>query len=220
MTAGPGFGTPSGRPTGVPGVEFLGDPRRTGEVPSIRGFARPDVIITIDVARPNYNSGHDGRFFLDPSLLREVEVLRGSASSRYGSGGLGGVLELRTLEPADVLDPGAHLGLQASIGGQNANRELVTTVTGAARMTEDLDAIASLTRRASGSIRLGDGSKLDAADDASSTSGSATTPPGSATNTPTPPVHCSTWTSSPTSAAPRWKNAASMTWAPAPSASC
>src|SRR3546814_9576369 len=57
----------------VPNVEFLGGPRRTGEVPSIRGFSGPDVIILFDGARQNYNSGHDGQFFIDPSVLKQVE---------------------------------------------------------------------------------------------------------------------------------------------------
>src|SRR3546814_10742082 len=65
----------------VPNVEFLGGPRRTGEVPSIRGFSGPDVIILFDGARQNYNSGHDGQFFIDPRVLKQVEVLRGSAFS-------------------------------------------------------------------------------------------------------------------------------------------
>jgi len=64
----------------VPNVEFTGGPRRTGEVPSIRGFSGPDVIILFDGSRQNFNAGHDGRFFIDPSLIKEVEVLRGPAS--------------------------------------------------------------------------------------------------------------------------------------------
>src|SRR3546814_14263016 len=63
----------------VPNVEFLGGPRRTGEVPSIRGFSGPDVIILFDGARQNYKSGHDGQFFIDPSVLKTAQVLRGPA---------------------------------------------------------------------------------------------------------------------------------------------
>src|SRR3546814_16511361 len=73
----------------VPNVEFSGGPRRTGEVPSIRGFSGPDGIILFDGARQNYNSGHDGQFFLDPSVLKPVEVLRGPSRSeerRVGKG--------------------------------------------------------------------------------------------------------------------------------------
>ena len=32
----------------IPGVDFTGGPRRTGEVPRIRGFEGADVIVTID----------------------------------------------------------------------------------------------------------------------------------------------------------------------------
>ncbi len=90
----------------VPNVEFTGGPRRTGETPSIRGFSGPDVIVMFDGARQNFGSAHDGRFFIDPSLLKSVEVLRGPASSLYGSGGTGGIIEFRTMGAADFLAPG------------------------------------------------------------------------------------------------------------------
>lgn len=149
----------------VPGVEFSGGPRRTGEVPSIRGFSGADLVITLDGARQNFNSGHNGRFFLDPNLLREVEVLRGSASSVYGSGGLGGVLEFRTIEARDLVEPGRRYGLRFSTGYQSANNEWLASATGAARPLDNVDLVAGLTRRNSGTIRLGDGSKLRASDD-------------------------------------------------------
>ena len=57
----------------------------------------PDVIVMFDGARQNFGSAHDGRFFIDPSLLKSVEVLRGPASSLYGSGGTGGIIEFRTM---------------------------------------------------------------------------------------------------------------------------
>src|SRR3546814_936796 len=71
----------------VPNVEFLGGPRRTGEVPSIRGFSGPDVIILFDGARQNYNSGHDGQVFIDPSVLKQVEGRGGPAHSLYRNHG-------------------------------------------------------------------------------------------------------------------------------------
>ncbi|MBL29159.1 MAG: TonB-dependent receptor [Rhodospirillaceae bacterium] len=149
----------------VPGVEFAGGPRRTGEVPSIRGFSGPDVVVLLDGARQNFNAGHDGRFFIDPSLLREVEVLRGSSSSLYGSGGTGGVIALRTVNAEDFLSPWERYGYSVSTGYQSVNREKVGTVTVFGRPTDELDIVASVTRRASGSIELGDGTKRDRSDD-------------------------------------------------------
>ncbi len=149
----------------VPNVEFTGGPRRTGEVPSIRGFDGPDVIVLIDGARQNFGSAHDGRFFVDPSLLKQVEVLRGPASSLYGSGGTGGVIEFRTIDAHDFLTKGETFGATASTGYQTVNREKTGTVTGYAAPIEGLGFIGSVTRRDSGSIELGDGTELDNTDD-------------------------------------------------------
>lgn len=149
----------------VPGVEFSGGPRRTGEAPSIRGFSGPDIVVLFDGARQNYNSAHDGRFFIDPSVLKSVEVLRGSASSLYGSGGNGGVIEFRTIDAADILAPGETVGTKISTGYQTANRETYGSFTGVATPVEGLDLVANVAKRDSGSIELGDGSELDDSDD-------------------------------------------------------
>ncbi len=151
----------------VPGVEFTGGPRRTGEMPSIRGFDGSDLVILIDGARQNFGSTHDGRFFIDPSLLAGVEVLRGPASSLYGSGATGGVIEFRTVDAADLLDDGQTSGAAVSAGYQSANRERLGTLTyfGRAGAGNELDFIGSVTKRDSGTITLGDGSKLIDADD-------------------------------------------------------
>ncbi|TQV83140.1 TonB-dependent hemoglobin/transferrin/lactoferrin family receptor [Denitrobaculum tricleocarpae] len=149
----------------VPNVEFTGGPRRTGEVPSIRGFDGPDVIVLIDGARQNFGSAHDGRFFVDPSLLKQVEVLRGPASSLYGSGGTGGVIEFQTIDASDFLAPDETFGAKVSAGYQTVNRERLGTMTGFATPVEGLDFVGSITRRESGSIELGDGSELNNTDD-------------------------------------------------------
>ena len=95
--------TPSDLLRDVPGVDFSGGPRRTGEVPSIRGLSGDNVLILLDGARQSFISGHDGRFFIDPELISTVEVVRGPASSLYGSGAVGGVLAFETVDAADLL---------------------------------------------------------------------------------------------------------------------
>jgi len=149
----------------VPGVEFVGGPRRTGESPSIRGFSGPDVVVMFDGVRQNFGSAHDGRFFIDPELLRGIEVLRGSASSLYGSGGTGGILDFRTARASDFLEPGETFGGRISAGYQDANSEEFGSLTGYARSDEGFDVIGNITYRDSGSIDLGDGARLDNTDD-------------------------------------------------------
>lgn len=149
----------------VPGVEFTGGPRRTGETPSIRGFSGADVVVLFDGARQSFGSAHDGRFFIDPELLRSVEVLRGSSSSLYGSGGTGGVIEFRTANAGDFLDPGEIYGLRSSVGYQSVNEEEFASLTAYGLPGEGVDLIANLTYRNSDDIELGDGSTITTSDD-------------------------------------------------------
>ncbi|AVP98340.1 TonB-dependent hemoglobin/transferrin/lactoferrin family receptor [Ahniella affigens] len=44
-----------------------------------------------------------GRDFIDPSLLKRIELYRGSASALYGSDAIGGVVTYTTLDPEDLL---------------------------------------------------------------------------------------------------------------------
>lgn len=144
----------------VPGVEFSGGPRRTGEVPSIRGFDGPDVLVLFDGVRQNFNSGHDGRLFLDPSLIGGVEVVRGPVSALYGSGGLGGALEFRTIEARDFLTPEQTAGVRVGTGGRSANGEAFHSAA-ALGQAKGLDLVGAFTHRRSDEIDLGDGETLD-----------------------------------------------------------
>ena len=149
----------------LPNVEFTGGPRRTGEVPSIRGFDGPDVVVLFDGARQNFGSAHDGRFFIDPGLVKRIEVVRGSASSLYGSGGTGGVIEFRTVDAADFLAPGESAGATVSGGYASGNEEWRGTVTAYTRPDAGLDLLGSVVLRDSGTIHLGGGGRLENTED-------------------------------------------------------
>lgn len=103
----------------IPGVESSGVPRTTAMQPVIRGLGEERIVLRLDGARNNFNAGHRGRTFVDPELLRHVEVLRGPASTLYGSGALGGAIALRTISADDILQPGASFGGVASMGWQS-----------------------------------------------------------------------------------------------------
>jgi len=144
----------------VPGVDFQGGPRRSGEVPSIRGFSGPDVVVLFDGVRQNFNSAHDGRFYIDPRLVATAEVLRGPASSLYGSGGLGGVIEFRTLGADDLLKPGQQWGASIGTGYASGDSEKKAMTTLYGRPFEGADILFSAVRRKSGTIQLGGDEKL------------------------------------------------------------
>lgn len=148
----------------VPGLEFSGGPRRTGETPSIRGLGRENVLVLLDGARQSFISAHDGRFFLDPELVRSAEVVRGPASALYGSGAVGGVLAFETVDAADLLAEGEAFGVRLRTGYQSVNEEWLGSATVYGRQGP-LDALASIGLRRSGDIELGSGADLPSDDE-------------------------------------------------------
>ncbi|WP_300381415.1 TonB-dependent hemoglobin/transferrin/lactoferrin family receptor [Henriciella sp.] len=148
----------------VPGLEFSGGPRRTGETPSLRGLSGQNVLILLDGARQSFASAHDGRFFTDPSLIGKAEVVKGPASALYGSGAVGGVLAFETVDAADLLDDGQSWGVRLRGGYQSVNEESFGTVTAFTRQGK-FDGLASFSLRQSGDIELGSGATLPSDDD-------------------------------------------------------
>jgi len=104
----------------TPGVEIQGGARRIAEEPSIRGFSDTQIILRVDGGRRNFDLAHRGRFFLDPDMVKRIEVARGGASSLFGSGGLGGAIELETVDASDLLLEGESVGARLK-GGYQTN---------------------------------------------------------------------------------------------------
>lgn len=152
---------------GVPGVTFGGGPRRTGEVPSIRGLSGAGVLILFDGARQSFVSGHDGRFFIDPDLLASAEVVKGPSSVLYGSGALGGVIAFETLSASDLLADGESWGYETKTSFQGVNDEALAGATAFGRIG-NLDLLGNFTYRNGGDIELGNGASLEADDNISS----------------------------------------------------
>ncbi len=94
-----------------PGVNFN---RANGSV-NIRGLEGVRVLTTIDGIPVPYlqdatRDADGGVDSFDFSALSSVSVVRGADSSRGGSGALGGILALSTLEPEDLIRDGKDWG--------------------------------------------------------------------------------------------------------------
>lgn len=148
----------------VPGLDFAGGPRRTGELPTIRGLSGQNVLILLDGARQSFTSAHDGRFFVDPELIGTAEVVRGPASALYGSGAVGGVLAFESVDADDLLDDDEVWGARARIGYQSVNEESLASITAYTRQGA-FDGVASFGIRQSGDIELASGADLPSDDD-------------------------------------------------------
>lgn len=150
---------------GVPGARFDGGPRRTGAVPSVRGLSGAGVLVFLDGARQSFLSGHDGRLFVDPDIIETVEIVRGPSSALYGSGAMGGVIALRTLEADQLLGDGERAMAAVSVGYQSVNQEWRGGLTGLWQSADErVDVMGHYTRRESGDIALGSGLDLPSKD--------------------------------------------------------
>ncbi|MDX1949774.1 MAG: TonB-dependent hemoglobin/transferrin/lactoferrin family receptor [Rickettsiales bacterium] len=137
----------------VTGLNFVGGPVRSGQTPNMRGFDSTSLLITQDGRRLNFESVHDGRFFVDPSMLKRVEVVKGPSSASYGSGGVGGVIAFETKSGKDFAREGQTEGVEFRTGYQSVNEEGNGGLT-TFKIGDNYDAVASLTHRRSEDIEL------------------------------------------------------------------
>lgn len=87
---------------------------------AIRGISGNRIATEIDgvPVAEQFNVGsysNSGRNYVDPELIKQVEILRGPASSTYGSDAIGGVVSFVTKKPNDLLsetDKAFYVGLK------------------------------------------------------------------------------------------------------------
>lgn len=144
----------------VPGISFSGGPRAGVMSPTIRGLGDERVVIRIDDTRQNYQVGHKARIFVEPDLLKQVEVLRGPGSTMFGSGAIGGVINMTTKDAADLLQPGRKAGAITRYSYASNPNENHVTGTAFARPIDAVDVLASISHRNFGNMEDGSGEKL------------------------------------------------------------
>jgi hemoglobin/transferrin/lactoferrin receptor protein len=114
-----------------PGVSVASNPGRFGLAGfTIRGIDGNRVLIEIDGVRiPDAfaigSFSNSGRDLVDVDLLKRVEIIRGAASSLYGSNAIGGVVSFQTKDPEDFLTPEkpGHLGAKGGWYGADDGRQ-------------------------------------------------------------------------------------------------
>lgn len=151
-----------------PGVDVAEAPRRLGQTINIRGFDDQRVLVLRDGARVSqYTSGHRGNLFFDVDDIDTIEVVRGPASALYGSGALGGVISIRTLDPGDLLSGGSQVGAQFNAGYSTAYNEWVTTPRAFGQSDKGIGWLVGYTARQNdGTVRLADaGARLSDAEE-------------------------------------------------------
>ncbi|MDM7861137.1 TonB-dependent hemoglobin/transferrin/lactoferrin family receptor [Alteromonas sp. ASW11-36] len=104
-----------------PGVTVEGSGRYGISDINIRGINGDRVLILLDgipVADefsfgPNLSARRD---FIDVDLIKQVDVIRGPASTLYGSDAIGGVVAFTSKDPSDLVEPGESFAGRAKVG--------------------------------------------------------------------------------------------------------
>ncbi|MCP9443371.1 MAG: TonB-dependent receptor [Nitrospira sp.] len=146
----------------IPGVSINGGPLAGGMKFNIRGFSdTEDVLIKLDGAVRNFEKYRFGSgVFVEPELLKAIEVTRGPAGALQGSGAIGGVVEMRTKDAADLLQPGRRIGASLKGGFSSNNLEKLGSATAYGMVFDSLDLLANVTWRASDNITTASGKEL------------------------------------------------------------
>lgn len=158
---------------GVPGVTTASSAQEGSTSINIRGlqdWGRVNVVI--DGARQNYaRIGHTsgaGSFFLDPELVGGVDIVRGPSSNIYGSGAIGGVVQFRTKDVEDILDPGQQYGVIGTLsaaGGSAFNT--LNSIFAASRYNPNVDFVIGGTYRENDVYKSGNGTRIPNSDQSS-----------------------------------------------------
>lgn len=156
--------TPQELLSGVPGVTVQSDARRGASSLNIRGlqdFGR--VAVIVDGARQNFQrTGHGAQslLFIDPALVKQVDVIRGPVANTYGSGAISGVVFFETKDAADFLENGETWAVSTT-GMFDSNAGGWTTSAAAAyRFNDWADVLGNLVWRDYGDYESGDGSRV------------------------------------------------------------
>lgn len=148
----------------VPGVAVQGGPRSSGMSFNIRGYTDgEDVRIELDGVGKGFEKYRFGGTFIEPELLKSIEVRRG-AQIESPAGALGGTVSAQTRDAADLLRPGQQWGARARSGHASNNDETQTFVAAYGRPTDKTDLVVARSRRESNDIRRPDGQRLELSD--------------------------------------------------------
>ncbi|MBP2260727.1 hemoglobin/transferrin/lactoferrin receptor protein [Pseudomonas hunanensis] len=135
-----------------PGVSVSGTGQRSGlNGYNIRGIDGDRILTQVDgVSIPDsffYGPyAQTQRNYVDPEIVKSVEILRGPASVLYGSNAIGGAVSYFTLDPEDIIKPGKDVGARLKTGYSSADESWLTSATVAGRQGE-FDGLLHLSQR-------------------------------------------------------------------------
>ena len=99
-----------------PSIGFGGG-NGTSQWVNIRGLGQDQIDFKVDDAYSDTSTfHHQGRFLLDPELVKVVAVQKGSGSASAGIGASSGAIVAETIDPSDLLRPDQNFGFKINAG--------------------------------------------------------------------------------------------------------
>ncbi len=140
----------------VPGLTLDGTGRTNGQDVNLRGYDRRGVLVLVDGVRQGTDTGHLNSTFLDPALIKRIEIVRGPSALLYGSGAMGGVIAYDTADAKDLLQAGQNSGYRVFGTAATGDHSLGMGANAFGR-TDTLDGLVAWSSRDRGDIRQGGG---------------------------------------------------------------
>ncbi|MBZ9677282.1 TonB-dependent hemoglobin/transferrin/lactoferrin family receptor [Mesorhizobium sp. ES1-1] len=156
--------TPNEMLLGVPGVAVQADARRVSSSINIRGlqdFGR--VAVIVDGARQDFqrsDHGTQSTFYVDPELIKSVDVIRGPVANTYGSGAIGGVVFFDTKDARDFLKSDETWAGSVTGRYESNGKGWTTSASGAYRINENWDVLGNIVYRDYDDYKDGGGDRV------------------------------------------------------------
>ncbi|QUJ68736.1 TonB-dependent hemoglobin/transferrin/lactoferrin family receptor [Photobacterium sp. GJ3] len=141
-----------------PNISIAGGNVPGNQSVNIRGLEGNKILQIVDGNRQNFDYDHRPSYFLDPSLLSKIQVIKGPISSLYGSGAIGGVVVQNTINATDLVD-GEGLGGRIKTGYQD-NGDVWTNTAAIAQQAGRIDWLVAGSVRDTGVMEQGNGYQL------------------------------------------------------------
>ncbi|APC15542.1 TonB-dependent receptor [Pseudomonas frederiksbergensis] len=141
----------------LPGVTMGGSMKPGGQTINIWGLGdAEDVPMTVDGAtKSGFERYQQGTIFIEPELIKSIEVEKGPHSPFTGNGGFGGTVHMETKDAPDLLQEGRDTGAMVKYGYSSNDHQQVYSSALFGR-TDDgrADALVYITQRDGGDMKL------------------------------------------------------------------
>lgn len=143
----------------LPGVNMGGSAKPGGQTINIWGMGdAEDVPMTVDGAtKSGFERYQQGTIFIEPELIKFIEVEKGPHSVKTGNGGFGGSVNMQTKDASDLLQEGRNSGAMVKYGyASNDHQQIYSSALFGRSDDGRIDGLVYLTKRDGGDMKMAD----------------------------------------------------------------